>query len=103
MIWRFEDSAWLGADEFISFIAFLPGIRKRDARRRSHHTEVIELSLAQALTAAISEASISASSAGDTQITNQGQVYVFEDLSIFTDGFKSGDVCAWNDVSPLSS
>ena len=38
--------------------------------------------------------------AGDPQIINQGQLYVFESLSIFTDGFESGDVCAWNDASP---
>ena len=38
--------------------------------------------------------------AGEPQITNQGQLYVFEGRSIFTDGFESGDVCAWNDASP---
>ena len=37
---------------------------------------------------------------GEPQITGQGQLYVFEGLSIFSDGFESGDVCAWSDIFP---
>lgn len=36
----------------------------------------------------------------ETQIIDQGQLYVFEGQSIFTDGFESGDVCSWQSVRP---